>query len=37
MIDIKELVYKVLFALLASYVGYKLLLEVWCVAYGLIY
>jgi hypothetical protein len=37
MTDIKDIVYKGLLAYLAAYVGYRLLLEAWCVAYGLIY
>jgi len=37
MIDIKDIVAKGLLAYLAAYVGYRLLLEAWCVAYGLIY
>lgn len=37
MIDTKDIVIKCLLAYLASYVAYKLLLEVWCVAYGFIY
>lgn len=37
MIDIKDIVTKGLLAYLAAYVGYKVLLEVWCVAYGFIY
>jgi len=37
MIDIKDIVYKGLLAYLAAYVGYRLLLEAWCVAYGIFY
>jgi len=37
MIDIKDIVAKGLLAYLSSYVAYKLLLEAWCVAYGLFY
>lgn len=37
MINTKELILKVILAYLASYVAYKLLLEVWCVAYGIFY
>ena len=37
MIDTKEIFIKATLAYLAAYVGYKLLLEAWCVAYGIFY
>lgn len=37
MIDTKDIIIKATLAYLAAYVGHKLLLEAWCVAYGLIY
>lgn len=37
MTNTKEIVLAGLLAYLASYVAYKLLLEVWCVAYGIFY
>jgi len=37
MINTKDIIIKVLLAYLASYVAYKLLLEAWCIAYGIFY
>ena len=37
MIDTKDIVIKGLLAYLAAYIGYKLLLEAWCIAYGIMY
>jgi hypothetical protein len=37
MTDIKDIITKGILAYLAAYVGYKLLLEAWCIAYGIIY
>lgn len=35
MINTKDIIAKGLLAYLASYIAYKLLLEVWCISYGL--
>ena len=35
--ETKKIVYGLLFAPVAAFVLYKLALEVWCIAYGLIY
>ena len=37
MTNTKEIILKGLLAYLSSYIAYKLLLEAWCVAYGLVY
>ncbi len=37
MTNTKDIVLKGLLAYLASYVAYKLLLEAWCIAYGIFY